>query len=105
MPTNLDRIQVLLRPEPFADVRTIAKHERRSMSAMAAELLEAGLQQPKYQAIIKEAEKQGGRFKAKEDPRTMIKQANLTKEEDPKKSAKEQLMEKMLAMFAEMEDK
>ncbi len=71
MPTNLPRTQVLLQPEIHADVQTLAKHNRRSSSAMCAELIEQALKLPKYRAQIEEAVIQ---VPTKEDPRQAIPQ-------------------------------
>ena len=78
MPTNLDRIQVLLRPEPYAQVRTLAKQDRRTLSAMAAELIQEAMKLPRYRQLLAEAEKEGGTIPAKEDPRDEIRQDRLT---------------------------
>ena len=39
MPTALDRVQVLLQPEEFAELSMLAKEERRSLASMAAVLV------------------------------------------------------------------
>ena len=74
MPTNLDRIQCLLQPEPYAQVRTLAGHNRRALSAMAAELIEHALKDPKYRDQLEEAEIQ---VPVKDDPREAIRQTAL----------------------------
>ena len=71
MPTNLDRIQVLLGPEAYAQVHTLAKHNRRSHSFMAAELIEAALKRDKYQDQLEAAEIQ---VPVKSDSRKVIPQ-------------------------------
>ena len=81
MPTNLDRVQCLLQPEPHADLATLAKLNRRSKSAMAAELVEVALKLPKYQKQLKEAAETVGSVPAKPDPRLARRQAALTKQE------------------------
>lgn len=58
MPSSLDRVQTLLQPEEFAMVRTLAKHNKRAMSAMAAELVEVALKLPKYRQQLQDAEVQ-----------------------------------------------
>ena len=52
MPTALQRVQCLLQPETFALVKTLAGDERRTMSNMAAELIEKALKLPEVQAQI-----------------------------------------------------
>ncbi len=76
MPTNLDRVQTLLQPDTFARVRTLAKHNRRALSAMSAELVEAALQLPKYRDQIQEAEIQ---VSPREDTREFVPQPQLRK--------------------------
>lgn len=66
MPTNLDRIQTLLQPEDYAAVRTLAKHNRRALSAMSAELVREALKLPKYRQQVQDAVIQ---VPEKEDPR------------------------------------
>lgn len=39
MPTALDRIQVLLTPDEYAEVSMLAREERRSLASMAAVLI------------------------------------------------------------------
>ena len=77
MPTNLDRIQCLLQPKPYAQVRTLASHNRRALSAMAAELIEYALKQEKYRDQLEEADVQ---VPEREDPRTAIKQTAIKAE-------------------------
>ena len=74
MPTNLDRVQVLLQPDVYADVMTLAKHNRRSASAMCAELVEAALKRDKYQDQLDEAQIV---VPSKPDPRHAIRQTQL----------------------------
>jgi hypothetical protein len=45
MPTALDRIQVLLRPEEYAEVSLLAAEERRSLASMAAVLINEAIKQ------------------------------------------------------------
>lgn len=69
MPTSLHRVQVLLQPEDAAKMKTLAKMERRTHSAMCAELIVAAMKMPKFREIIEEAEEQGAAVPAQEDPR------------------------------------
>ena len=55
MPTALQRIQTLLNPELYAEVATLAKHQRRTMSAMAAELITVALKTDNIKAQLEEA--------------------------------------------------
>ena len=66
MPTALDRIQTLLRPEDHAKVKTLAKANRRTLSAMAAELICMAL---KLDEVQEQLEAAPYKFKAKPDPR------------------------------------
>ena len=77
MPTSLDRIQCLLNPEPYAKVRTLAKHNRRTLSAMAAELIEVALRLPKYQDQLEEADIQ---VPSRKDPRAAMRQPQLKRD-------------------------
>ena len=79
MPTALDRIQVLCKPELFAEVKTLAKHNRRTLSAMAAELIAEAVNMPKYQTQIEEAEVH---VPAKPDPRKQERQAQYKAESE-----------------------
>lgn len=45
MPTALDRVQVLLQPEEYAELNMLAKGERRKLSSMAAVLIVEAIQQ------------------------------------------------------------
>ena len=74
MPSDLHRVQVLFDPDLEALVRTIAKMERRSMSAMAAEMIGAAARLPKYRAILEEAEEQNAVVPPKKDTRTRVPQ-------------------------------
>ena len=76
MPTNLDRIQTLLQPDAYAKVRTLAKANRRALSAMSAELVEEALKLPPYRQQIEDAEIQ---VPVKDDPRTDEKQIGIVK--------------------------
>ena len=55
MPTALDRAQVLMQPDLYAEVRTLAKHNRRTLSAMCAELIQHALNTPTYKQKMEEA--------------------------------------------------
>ena len=74
MPTALSRVQVLLQPDVMAKVRTLAKHNRRTMSAMTAELIEHALRIGKYEAQLEEVEIQ---VPAKADPRQVTPRAQF----------------------------
>lgn len=56
MPTALDRVQCLMQPELYAEVRTLAKHNRRTLSAMCAELVAHAIKTPTYKQQLEEAE-------------------------------------------------
>lgn len=60
MASNLDRIQTLLQPAPYAKVRTLAREEGRTLSAMAAQLIDDALALPKWREILEAAEERGG---------------------------------------------
>lgn len=81
MPTNLDRIQVLLQPEPYAQVKTLAKLERLTLSAMAAELIKAALELPQFQEALDRAEEEGAAVPVKADPRSAVRQPQMRKVE------------------------
>ena len=74
MPTGLHRIQVLLNPVDNAKVQTLAKIERRSASAMVADLVLAALKTPKFRELLQEAEDDGAMVATKEDTRQRIPQ-------------------------------
>ncbi|QNJ31529.1 hypothetical protein SynPROS91_01151 [Synechococcus sp. PROS-9-1] len=85
MPSSLDRVQTLLQPEEYAMVRTLAKHNKRAMSAMAAELVETALKLPKYRAQLDDAEVQ---VPVREDtrdyiPRTQVRAEKKEREVPP----------------------
>ena len=104
MPTNLDRIQTLLQPDPFARVRTLAKHNRRTLSAMAAELVEEALKLPKYKQQLEEAVIQ---VPVREDTRTAIPQKQLRKSEKTEPGLREkmeQMIEDREEMISEAQD-
>ena len=44
MPTALDRVQVLLQPDEYAELKLCAKDERRSLASMSAVLITEALQ-------------------------------------------------------------
>ena len=75
MPTNLDRVQCLLQPETYAAVRTLAKHNRRALSAMCAELVEEAMKLPRYRQPIEAADVQ---IPVRDDPRQVIPQTGVT---------------------------
>ena len=80
MPTNLDRVQVLLQPDTFAKMKTMAKGQRRTYSAMCAELIEAAMKMPIYREAYEEACLTVGEVPAKPDPRLARKQEALRPE-------------------------
>ena len=55
IPTALDRAQVLMQPQLYSEVRTLAKHNRRTLSAMCAELIQHALNTPTYKQQMEEA--------------------------------------------------
>ena len=55
MPTALDRVQVLLQPKVYADLKTLAKHNKHSLSRMAAELVVHAMNTPTFKAQLEEA--------------------------------------------------
>ena len=74
MPTALDRIQTLLQPDVFAQVRTLAKHNRRTLSGMAAELIDDALKLDKYKDQLADADVV---VPPREDPRKAAPQAQF----------------------------
>jgi len=74
MPTALARVQVLCPPELIADLKTLAKHNRRSMSALCGEILAHALRSGKYRDQLEEAQI---RVPVKPDPRTRRPQAQF----------------------------
>ena len=78
MPSSLDRVQTLLQPEEYAMVKTLAKHNKRAMSAMAAELVEEALKLPKYRAQLQEADIQ---VPVREDTRGYVPRTQIRKGE------------------------
>lgn len=77
MPTALDRVQVLLQPQVYADLKTLAKHNRHSLSRMAAELVVHAMQTPTFKSQMEEARI---KFPAKADPRISEPQAQFRDE-------------------------
>ena len=55
MPTKLDRVQVLFQKEVFKKLKLLAKLERRSLSSMAASLVEDAIDSPNYQFLLSKA--------------------------------------------------
>ena len=55
MPTKLDRVQVLFQKEVFKKLKLLAKLERRSLSSMAASLVEEAIESPNYQLLLSKA--------------------------------------------------
>ena len=66
MPTALDRVQVLLQPKVYAQLKTLAKHNKHSLSRMAAELVVHAMSTPTFKAQLEEAVI---KFPPKKDPR------------------------------------
>ena len=77
MPTALDRVQVLLQPKVYADLKTLAKHNKHSLSRMAAELVVHAMNTPTFKAQLEEA---AIKFPAKQDPRIGAPQAQFREE-------------------------
>lgn len=94
MPTALDRIQTLLRPEDHAKVKTLAKANRRTLSAMAAELICMAL---KLDEVQEQLEAAPYKFKAKPDPRGTqpMEQYKVTPTPSNKKDKLDTLLELM----------
>ena len=65
MPTKLDRVQVLFQKDVFKKLKLLAKLERRSLSSMAASLVEESIESRKYQSILSKA--RSDEFKSKVD--------------------------------------
>ena len=55
MPTKLDRVQVLFQKDVFKKLKLLAKLERRSLSSMAASLVEDAIDSPNYQFLLSKA--------------------------------------------------
>ena len=72
MPTQLDRIQVLCQPELFADIKTLSKYYRKSLSMMCSILIEAAIKNL-YAPQLENAEVV---IAAKEHPGALTRQAN-----------------------------
>mgnify|MGYP007029088297 FL=1 len=77
MPTALDRVQVLLQPKVYADLKTLAKHNKHSLSRMAAELVVHAMNTPTFKAQLEEA---AIKFPPKQDPRIAEPQAQFRDE-------------------------
>ncbi len=70
-------------PDVHAKVRTLAKYNRRSYSAICNDLIQYSLKQERYKDLLEEAEEEGVKMKPVEDPRTRINQPmTLDKEDD-----------------------
>lgn len=74
MPTNLNRIQVLMEPDSNAKIRSLAKYRRRSRSNVCNELIAYALLQPKFRQMLKDAEVEGVKMAPSDDPRSRINQ-------------------------------
>ena len=106
MPTALDRIQVLCNPDVFAEVRTLAKHNRRTLSAMAAELIAHAIKTPTYKQQLEEALIQ---VPAKPDPRNSQPQVQFRDEAVKAAMAgadlNENKLQKLMKLLDLLEDK
>ena len=72
MPTQLDRMQVLCQPELFAQIKTLSKYYRKSLSMMCSVLIEDAIKNL-YATQLENAEIV---IAAKEHPGTLTRQAN-----------------------------
>lgn len=77
VPTALDRVQVLLQPKVYAQLKTLAKHNKHSLSRMAAELVVHAMSTPTFKAQLEEA---AIKFPPKQDPRIGAPQAQFREE-------------------------
>tara|TARA_Y100000004_G_scaffold86481_1_gene96977 strand:- start:682 stop:1014 length:333 start_codon:yes stop_codon:yes gene_type:complete len=77
VPTALDRVQVLLQPKVYAELKTLAKHNKHSLSRMAAELVVHAMSTPTFKAQLEEA---AIKFPPKQDPRIGAPQAQFREE-------------------------
>ena len=66
MPTKLDRVQVLFQKDVFKKLKLLAKLERRSLSSMAASLVEEAIESQKYQYLLSKAKSDEFRSKVDE---------------------------------------
>ena len=66
MPTKLDRVQVLFKKDLFKKLKLLAKLERRSLSGMAASLVEEAIEAQKYQFLISKAKSDDFKSKVEE---------------------------------------
>tara|TARA_B100001063_G_C16550324_1_gene445717 strand:+ start:148 stop:447 length:300 start_codon:yes stop_codon:yes gene_type:complete len=64
-------------PDLYADLKTLAKHNKRSMSHMCAELVSFAINSTKYQQQLEQADH---KVPAKPDPRTRAPQAQFKSE-------------------------
>ena len=55
MPTKRDRVQVLLLPGDFAKFKTLARHNRCTLSKMGALLCEAAMELPQFRKQLEKA--------------------------------------------------
>lgn len=70
----MPRCQVLMQPEVYSRMKTLAKFDRRTLSAMCAELIDQAMRLPKYQAMFDEAVVSVGEVPTQPDPRSTRKQ-------------------------------
>ena len=66
MPTKLDRVQVLFQKDVFKKLKLLAKLERRSLSSMAASLVEDAIESQKCQYLLSKAKSDEFRSKVDE---------------------------------------
>ena len=66
MPTKLDRVQVLFQKGVFKKLKLLAQLERRSLSSMAASLVEEAIESQKYQYLLSKAKSDEFRSKVDE---------------------------------------
>ena len=66
MPTKLDRVQVLFQKDLYKKLKLLAKLERRSLSSMAASLVENAIESHKYQSLLSKARSEDLKSKVNE---------------------------------------
>ncbi len=74
MPSSMPRCQVLMEPDVYAQMKLLAKYDRRTLSAMCATLIQTALELPRYQSLLAEARVALGEEVVKPDPRKARKQ-------------------------------
>ena len=96
MATELKRIQTLLNPDLFAEVATLASHQRRTMSAMSAELITIALKTDGVKALLEEALI---KVPAQPDPRTRIPQHQYRDDNSSNSSDKARMLSALLDLI------